>query len=155
MVMYWLDVDSDNRPVAPKVEQAPEKGRVVGSSPTGTTKKCSKCGWILLVEDFYKRNDKYHSWCKHCEREQDRKRKTPDHHRLKTYNLTKVDFQKMLRAQKGRCGICGSKSKLVVDHSHDSGEIRGLLCNRCNLGIGMLGDTLESVLLAVYYLRGD
>jgi formate dehydrogenase maturation protein FdhE len=58
--------------------------------------------------------------------------------------MTQTDYDNMLTAQNGVCAICGnppkSGKKLVVDHNHKTGEVRGLLCTPCNTGIGLLKD---------------
>lgn len=70
----------------------------------------------------------------------------------------------MYKAQGGRCAICGvrgdvqelgfkQRESLCVDHDHDTGAIRGLLCSPCNLGIGKLEDDPEIISNAVKYLR--
>lgn len=62
----------------------------------------------------------------------------------------------MLAAQKGRCEICkrlpGTK-ELAVDHDHRTDRVRGLLCFRCNVGIGQFDDSAELLLKAAEYLR--
>ena len=64
-----------------------------------------------------------------------------------------LEYTAWLVAQDGGCGICGKSGQLVVDHEHASGRIRGLLCQNCNKGIGLLGDSLEGVRKAVNYLH--
>ena len=65
----------------------------------------------------------------------------------------------LMRAQKGRCAICGRTSReadtprLVVDHDHATGKIRGLLCNGCNAGLGFFGEVATRLLAAVEYLK--
>lgn len=54
--------------------------------------------------------------------------------------------------QEGRCASCGHKRKLVVDHDHATGVVRGLICTPCNMAIGGLGDTPEGVRKALEYL---
>jgi hypothetical protein len=54
------------------------------------------------------------------------------------YGLTEDQFHAMEAAQDGRCAICGKKRRLVVDHCHASGKVRGLLCSPCNLAVGFM-----------------
>lgn len=72
--------------------------------------------------------------------------------------LTVEGYDKMLSEQNGCCGICGEfrlpeQRVLVVDHNHDSGKIRGLLCHPCNMGIGQLKDSIDVLRKAVLYLE--
>jgi hypothetical protein len=65
----------------------------------------------------------------------------------------------MLAAQRGGCGICGTKTvptigSFHVDHDHVTGKVRGLLCHHCNVGIGSLGDSVEVLSKAISYLDG-
>lgn len=75
------------------------------------------------------------------------------------YNLTPEQYDVMLAAQEGKCACCGTddpgrRSKnLYIDHCHTTDNIRGLLCHRCNMGIGKLGDNLEGVTKALEYLQ--
>ena len=72
------------------------------------------------------------------------------------YNITVNCYDKLLTDQKGKCKICGTKPrkrKLAVDHCHESGKVRGLLCIKCNTAIGKLGDTYEGVMKAAKYLK--
>lgn len=70
------------------------------------------------------------------------------------YQLTVADYDRMVEAQSGRCAIChGQPPRLVVDHDHATGQIRGLLCHKCNVGLGALGDDLGGLLAAVAYLE--
>lgn len=74
-----------------------------------------------------------------------------------SFGITLKEYNKILEEQNGLCAICERKcvsgKKLAVDHCHKTGKIRGLLCNACNLGIGKLGDSEESLLKALNYLR--
>ena len=71
-----------------------------------------------------------------------------------SYGLTDDAFKRMKEAQNNRCALCNRKVKLVVDHCHHTGRIRGLLCYRCNTGLGFLGDTPDSLDRAFKYVRG-
>lgn len=65
-------------------------------------------------------------------------------HRLKkNYSLTPEQFIEMLNKQKGKCAICGKhaayeKKGLNIDHNHETGEVRELLCTACNRALGLL-----------------
>lgn len=76
--------------------------------------------------------------------------------RLAKYGLTIEDYERLVEAQGGVCAICGKpaprEQRLVVDHCHLSGQVRGLLCSPCNRAIGQLGDTHEGVMRAANYL---
>lgn len=63
----------------------------------------------------------------------------------KAYGLTPERYAEMLLSQNGRCAICKQESdkKLVVDHDHKTGAVRGLLCVRCNLGLGYIEKSSE------------
>jgi recombination endonuclease VII len=57
------------------------------------------------------------------------------------YGLSKEDYERMLDEQGGVCAICGSapdKQRLSVDHNHGTGKVRGLLCHKCNLALGVI-----------------
>ncbi len=72
------------------------------------------------------------------------------------YSMTLEQFEAMLATQKGVCALCGKdggKRGLSVDHDHDTGGIRGLLCTRCNVALGVIGDNIEGVQKVMEYLR--
>ena len=79
---------------------------------------------------------------------------------FRLYGVTEEQYGKMLMYQNGKCAICKSESsnqtnmkRLVLDHCHNTGKPRGLLCNKCNTGLGMFGDRIETVVRAAKYLR--
>ena len=63
--------------------------------------------------------------------------------------------------QNGCCAICKGeepsdfKGRLSIDHDHSSGKIRGLLCMKCNSGLGMFNDDEDILLNAIKYLKGN
>jgi len=64
----------------------------------------------------------------------------------------------MFTEQKSKCACCGIHqneltNRFAVDHDHDTGLIRGLLCHICNTGIGKLGDNIEGLMRALNYLE--
>lgn len=68
-----------------------------------------------------------------------------------SYGITANDYYTILEEQKGECIICHSISnkKLVVDHSHTTGKVRGLLCERCNRLVGQIENSPQSVIEGV------
>jgi hypothetical protein len=71
------------------------------------------------------------------------------------YDITLEEYEALLEKQNGVCGICKKPQStfLCVDHDHTTGEVRGLLCTPCNRGLGLLGDTLNSIENAYDYLK--
>lgn len=80
---------------------------------------------------------------------------------LKTeYGITLEFYNALLAKQGNKCAICSKtqvelKRKLAVDHCHETGKIRGLLCDTCNRGIGYLKDSISVLETAIAYLRGN
>lgn len=78
------------------------------------------------------------------------------------YGLTPEQYDSMLAEQENKCAICGTehvdepKKRLHVDHDHAAGfkAVRGLLCGKCNLGIGMFGEDQDRLIKAIEYLKG-
>lgn len=76
------------------------------------------------------------------------------------YGMTVMEYERLLKKQKGRCAICSSKASnamnkgyLVVDHCHTTGKLRGLLCHKCNIGLGHFSDRPDLLYKAVNYLE--
>ena len=72
------------------------------------------------------------------------------------YGITTNDYDLMLVEQRGKCAICRNESKrhrLCVDHCHDTGKIRGLLCHTCNRAIGLMRDCGDTLQAAAAYVR--
>lgn len=70
-----------------------------------------------------------------------------------SYGLTRKEHKSLEKHQKKRCAICERETNLVIDHCHDTGDVRGLLCGTCNTGIGHLRDSVELLEKAVEYLQ--
>ena len=75
--------------------------------------------------------------------------------KLARYNMTLEDYGRILEAQKGLCGICERdiRQKNHIDHCHETGEIRGLLCHVCNQGLGAFADSIPGLEAAIEYLK--
>jgi hypothetical protein len=71
------------------------------------------------------------------------------------YGISLEDYSEILRRQGEGCAICGLlKPTMHVDHCHDTGQVRGVLCGTCNPGIGLLGDNIQLLESAIRYLTG-
>lgn len=79
----------------------------------------------------------------------------------KNFGLTVQDYNEMSQSQKGVCSICQKKQTakytkyLFVDHDHKTGKVRGLLCDRCNKGIGFFFDDVKLLERAIIYLSSN
>jgi hypothetical protein len=82
----------------------------------------------------------------------------------KRYGITEEIYRKMYEDQKGCCAICTKHTsavfskgaegfELCVDHCHETGKVRGLLCENCNTGIGKLNDDVKLLESAIKYLK--
>jgi membrane-associated HD superfamily phosphohydrolase len=80
-------------------------------------------------------------------------------HQIKRlYGMTLEDYEVLFNKQGGVCAICGKPEttrRLSIDHNHETGMVRGLLCSRCNLTIGKMEDNIELFELAITYLKGE
>src|SRR5574341_314869 len=72
------------------------------------------------------------------------------YYKLKRNKLSKKEYKVMLRQQDGVCAICGKANKdgrrLAIDHNHATGKVRGLLCTKCNLNLGIIESFLKQAL---------
>jgi hypothetical protein len=88
-----------------------------------------------------------------------RNRKMREIHLRNKFAFTPAQYDAMLARQQGGCAICGdpprADSSLHVDHDHGTGEIRGLLCMRCNNGIGLLKENPRLLRRAATYVVVD
>ena len=136
---------------------------------------CRRCGESKCQTEFRKTN----GWCIACVREDNRERyhrnkgsDAGEAHRIsarkswlkKAYGLTLEDYDRMFAGQDGKCAICNdvmfkhgaisSKNNVAhVDHCHDSGRVRGLLCGTCNSALGKFGDKVSVLRSAISYLE--
>lgn len=89
-----------------------------------------------------------------------RRRETADYQMQQKYGISLEEFERRAAAQDGKCLICGrvpngnyARSRLNVDHDHVTGEIRGLICNQCNLSLGNFNDDPMLLRRAADYLE--
>lgn len=83
-----------------------------------------------------------------------------DSYLKRKYGISNLAYLKLLNEQNCQCAICGIpqielKESLHVDHDHDTGIVRGLLCRRCNAMLGMADDSIERFQKAIEYLEGE
>lgn len=140
-------------------------------------KHCNKCDKDLSLDCFARRENPvngsgYHSYCRKCEvvisKEYRRTNRVAVKRTLKVsewktvYGLTENQYNDILTEQSGGCAICGQtysyirngeRIGLCVDHDSVSGAVRGLLCSKCNIGIGSLEHNIELIAKAIRYLE--
>jgi hypothetical protein len=136
------------------------------------TKICSRCKDNLPLERFAKQTsqkDGLFCYCRTCNTEYQREYRATVNGRRKSksvqlkakYGITLECYEEMHDEQKGLCAICGNPESaasniggeklLAVDHNHETGEVRGLLCQACNVGLGHF-TTPERLMAAASYL---
>ena len=75
---------------------------------------------------------------------------------LKKYGISLEDYDRMFEKQNGNCKTCGLpeiNQRLAVDHCHETGKVRGLLCSRCNLVLGRVEENTETLWNMIEYLK--
>jgi hypothetical protein len=130
---------SEKRAIA-NYERKKEEARLLG--PRLKRCDCLQCG----KQFFSERSTKLCSEA--CRRERQRNR-----YRHRTHGVEDGSYESMLRLQDARCLICKEIKRLVVDHCHVNGHVRGLLCSQCNSGLGFFHDSVENLSGAVRYLQ--
>ena len=130
-------------------------------------KKCSTCQTEKEFAEFNKsKSGKFglHNQCRPCtklwkpspEALKETRRKTREWNRLKSTGFTSEDFKSKLEEQGGVCAICGTdnpgKLDFCADHDHATGTKRGVLCRKCNAGLGHFNDNPEVIAKAIEYL---
>ena len=121
----------------------PHKHIITDVDEDSKTGFCKECNEIVLVR---RRSDNGFWRCTKAEKLYSIKQK---------YGIDQNEYAEILRRQHGLCAICGGnleELRLVIDHCHESGRVRGLLCHNCNVGIGMLKDDISILSKAISYL---
>jgi hypothetical protein len=138
---------------------------------------CTKCGELKNPDEFYhtRRKANKHQLhrageCKVCSLKDRKKHYTENrdkilaHKRFSNYGISKDEYFQMLDNQDGVCAICKREERtrdsssnnlrsLAVDHCHDTGNVRGLLCRACNLALGFFEDNPKFLTTAIQYLE--
>ncbi len=127
--------------------------------------ECKKCTSAYLVQarKIRKKNDPVYAE----KIREGQRRRDPEKHLKNKYGITLKQYEQLFKGQKGVCAICGQPEKvknrwksseitrLSVDHNHITKKVRGLLCRRCNVGIGHFDESIEFLLKAIKYLRKE
>ena len=129
-------------------------------------KTCTKCQESLPLSSFWRHKnakDGLHPRCKACASAAHKEwiKRNPwsvrNRQRKYLYGINNEDYERMVGEQGGKCAICrcsepGGKGEWHIDHSHETGAVRGLLCKKCNMGIGHFEDDLDRLKAAIEYL---
>lgn len=138
------------------------------------TSTCPQCNETKPLSEFYKDSKRpigVTSWCKLCTKKRTKERYDRDsesfkkaHKKWVEKNKDKVKIQKITSKYKITeeeynniekiCVICGSTDNLRIDHNHNSGRVRGMLCDHCNKGLGFFRDNPSLLLRASDYVLG-
>jgi len=132
-------------------------------------KKCNICGVEKPFSDFVKRSNRASGrqpYCKSCHNKNVKDKYSSK--RMKDYDLKRIygidlkEYNRIFEEQEGKCKICsthiskinkGHKKCLCVDHCHETKKIRGLLCDKCNRGLGLFNDDVNTLNEAMKYLK--
>jgi hypothetical protein len=143
-------------------ERQAARGKAVREPTPEGTKRCPDCREIKPLEAFplsRSASSGRHPYCKPCHNARGkgtiaRLYGTSRHyHLVRRYGISAADADRMLEEQNGLCAICTEKPAEHVDHCHDSGRVRGLLCFNCNGGLGQFGDRVDILSRAIDYLE--
>ena len=121
--------------------------------------QCKTCEQHLLADQFYYRRDYGKVYiptkrCKSCEK----------YYQLdRAFSVDSDYYQELLDSQGNCCAICkidlqtyakiGYRNYFAVDHCHRTNQVRGLLCDKCNRGLGFFNDDINNLLAAIHYLK--
>ena len=110
---------------------------------------CAVCRGEFLQEDLIVHGRRNYFLCSACK---------SDVNRLDRFGLSPSDYDFLLKLQGYNCAICNNPLKLkqykfAVDHCHDSDDVRGILCVRCNTALGSFDDDPDMILRAAEYLN--
>lgn len=135
------------------------------------TKTCTSCGEAKDVSLFYLRRGKPRPTCIECKKEADRSYRERTGYAsdrqweiniLRKYGITAADYRRMELEQGCVCAVCGNPEtvkqgdtvrRLAVDHDHTTGQVRGLLCGKCNTMVGLARENSDHLASAMMYLR--
>ncbi len=125
-------------------------------------KRCPGCDQTKPLEEFCRDvNGKFGRafYCKPCHNRKGKESRERNggarrYKLIAKYGLEPSDVDRLIEGQNGVCACCQIGPAEHVDHDHETGMVRGILCVNCNSGMGMLGDNPDVLRRAIYYLGG-
>jgi len=135
------------------------------------SKKCTKCKIKKEVQHFPKNSaghDGFHTTCKECHNLSSKKYRQENKEKVllsvkaaklkNRYGISQKEYNDMFVSQNGNCASCGDHQSILprtlcVDHCHETGMVRGLLCDGCNLSLGRIKDSYEKLVLLANYIK--
>ena len=132
-------------------------------------RECTKCKVLKSLENYNKYAHKNYlkAICKECEVQRAQTWNSDNKEKLKRssrnssfkrkYDITLDQYEDIAKSQNNKCLICEEETKrnLAVDHCHETGKIRGLLCMNCNIGLGHFKDDIINLRKAISYLENQ
>ena len=136
------------------------KGKGWRLKPSPRKKRCSSCRLLQLIKHFNQRgesSDGYRGQCKKCLNKRGRNASDRKRYLKRKYGITVEQYDLILKKQGACCAICGginpNGQRLAIDHDHKTGHVRGLLCSKCNRGLGKFEDSIQLLQAAINYLK--
>lgn len=137
-------------------------------SATVASKVCPDCQIEKPASAFNtdKRNSTgLYTYCRPCKYLRYKAYRTPEQRRLERvkacYGLSPEEYTALKAAANNTCQTCGTPegdskpTKLVVDHCHETGKVRGMICDKCNRALGLVGDNIQTLQNLITYLNSQ
>jgi hypothetical protein len=125
--------------------------------------RCMKCKEIKVSTEFSRnRSTKtgFHTYCKPCHARQRRESlarnyggSSRHYHLIKRYGIGAAEVDELIRQQGGLCAVCGEREAKQVDHDHETGVVRGIVCLLCNAAMGAFHDDPVLIRRAIAYVK--
>ena len=124
-------------------------------------KRCPRCSLEKPLDQFVRNRSAaggIGAYCRPCHNKMGRQNRAKIwggsryYHLKARYGISRDTFEEMWERQGGLCAICLRELPSHVDHDHSTGQVRGLLCFRCNAGLGQFGDDTMTLAMAIGYL---
>ncbi|WP_236239205.1 endonuclease VII domain-containing protein [Streptomyces sp. CC228A] len=126
--------------------------RIRVPTPRGC-KRCPQCAEVKPHSEWERNkssSDGWASYCRDC-----RARRNRQSYFQRKYGITEAELDAMIEAQGGVCVICLSAPPEHVDHCHETGRVRGVLCFSCNAALGQFKDRPDAMRRAADYVEGN